>query len=217
MNFRFKLSRRLARIKLGAIIAAAFVLGCGLTSSGPTVDRIDNINIIPGRVTLLPFQAAPLTLVVTTSHGDPASPSSLTWSATGGTIVNNGLFGGVVHITYTAPAQPGNYAIIVTTVTGTPSASASMAVTAAAVPVNAVSVSPANFSLALADTTTLSATLADSTGAVIFGRAIDWTTSDAGVTTVLATGFVRAINAGTATITATSEGHSGSAVVTVRP
>ena len=113
MNFRFKLSRRLARIKLGAIIAAAFVLGCGLTQAGPVVDRIDHISIIPGRVTLLPFQAAPLTLVVTTSHGDPASPGSLTWSATGGTIVNNGIIAGVPHLTYTAPPQTGTYQIIV--------------------------------------------------------------------------------------------------------
>ena len=217
MNFRFKLSRRLARIKLGAIIAAAFVLGCGLTQSGPVVDRIDHISIIPGRITLLPFQAAPLSLVVTTSHGDPASPGSLTWSATGGTIVNNGIIAGVPHLTYTAPAQTGTYQIIVTTVTGTPTATASIAVTATAVPVNAVSVTPASVSLALADTTTLSATLADATGAAIFGRAIDWTSSDAGIATVLATGFVRAIGAGTATITATSEGHSSTAVVTVRP
>jgi len=217
MNFRFKLSRRLARIKLGAIIAAAFVLGCGLTQAGPVVDRIDHISIIPGRVTLLPFQAAPLTLVVTTSHGDPASPGSLTWSATGGTIVNNGIIAGVPHLTYTAPAQTGNYQLIVTTVTGTPTATASIAVTATAVPVNAVSVTPASVSLALADTTTLSATLADATGAAIFGRAIDWTSSDAGIATVLATGFVRAIGAGTATITATSEGHSSTAVVTVGP
>jgi len=34
---------------------------------------------------------------------------------------------------------------------------------------------------------------------------------------VLATGFVRAMAAGTATITATTEGHSGTAVVTVLP
>jgi hypothetical protein len=216
MNFRFKLSRRLARIPLGAIIAGAFVLGCGLTQSGPKVDRIDNISIIPGRVTLLPSQAAPLTLAVTTSHGDPASPGSLTWSTTGGTIVNNGSFGGAQHITYTAPSQPGSYQLIVTTVTGTPTATATMTVTLTAVPVSNVSITPGSVSLAVADTTTLQATLWDSTGNVIFGRATDWTTSDAGIATVLATGFVRAIAAGSATITATSEGHSGMAVVTVR-
>ncbi|HEV2671400.1 MAG TPA: Ig-like domain-containing protein [Gemmatimonadales bacterium] len=181
------------------------------------MDRIDNINIVPGRITLLPFQSAPLTLVVTTSHGDPASPGSLTWSTTGGTVINNGIIGGVPHITYTAPSQAGSYQLIVTTVTGTPTATASITVTLTAVPVSAVTVTPGSVSLALADTTTLQAKLADSTGNVIFGRAIDWTTSDAGVATVLATGFVRAIAAGSATITATSEGHSGTAVVTVRP
>jgi len=48
------------------------------------------------------------------------------------------------------------------------------------------------------------------------GRAITWSSSDPTVATVLATGFVRAVGAGTATITATSEGHSGTAAVTVK-
>jgi len=51
---------------------------------------------------------------------------------------------------------------------------------------------------------------------VLVGRAITWSSSDPTVATVLATGFVRAVGAGTATITATSEGHSGTAAVTVK-
>ena len=90
-----------------------------------------------------------------------------------------------------------------------------MTVTSTPVPVGSVTVTPGSVSLAVADTTTLRAALADSTGSVIVGRAIEWSSSDPGVADVLVTGFVRAIAPGTVTITATSEGRSGTAVVTV--
>jgi trimeric autotransporter adhesin len=215
MNFKFKLSRRLARMKLAAI-AATLALGCQLTSSGPFVDRIEGINVQPGRLSLLPFQSADLSLLITTSRGGTPDLGSLQWSVTGGTIANNGIIAGAVHMTYTSPAQAGTYLLIVTTVTDTPVDTAHFVVTLTPVPVNAVSVAPGTVSLAAGDTTTLHATLTDSTGAVLLGREITWSTSDASIATVLATGFVRAVAPGSATVTATAEGHSGSAVVTVK-
>ena len=206
---------KLARIGLGAVTAGALVLGCNLSSS-PEVVRIDGIQIAPARLSLLPFQAAGLTIDVITSRGGVDPTSSLQWSTTGGTITNNGTIAGLLHVTYTSPAQPGNYLFIVTTVTRTPADTARIAVTTTPVPVSAVTVTPAAVSLVVGDTTSLSATLTDSSGSVLVGRAIDWSSSDASVATVLATGLVRAVAAGTATITATSEGHSGTAVVTVK-
>ena len=209
MSLRFKLP-------LGAVIAGTLVLGCNLSSS-PVIVRIEDIRIAPARLSLLPYQAAGLTIDVITSRDGGDATSLLQWSTTGGTIVNNGKIAGVLHATYTSPAQPGNYLLIVTTVTRTPADTAKIAVTVTPVPVNAVTVTPAAVSLAVGDTATLSATLTDSTGSALFGRAVEWSSSDPTVATVLATGFVRAIAAGTATITATSEGHSGTAVVTVKP
>jgi len=206
---------KLARIRLGAVTAGTLLLGCNLSSS-PEVVRIDGIQIAPARLSLLPFQAAGLTIDVITSRGGVDPTSSLQWSTTGGTITNNGTIAGLLHVTYTSPAQPGNYLFIVTTVTHTPADTAKIAVTITPVPVNAVTVTPGTVSLVLGDTTSLSATLTDSTGSVLVGRAITWSSSDPTVATVLATGFVRAVGAGTATITATSEGHSGTAAVTVK-
>ena len=207
---------KLARIKLGAVIAGTLALGCNLSSS-PVVVRIDGIRIAPPRLSLLPFQAAGLTIDVITSRDGGDATSLLQWSTTGGTIVNNGKIAGVLHATYTSPAQPGNYLLIVTTVTRTPADTAKIAVTVTPVPVTAVTVTPAAVSLVVGDTTTLSATLTDSTGSALFGRAITWSSSDPSVATVLVTGLVRGITAGTVTITATCEGHSGTAVVTVKP
>src|SRR5438105_10340610 len=185
---------KLARIKLGAVIAGTLALGCNLSSS-PVVVRIDGIRIAPARLSLLPFQAAGLTIDVITSRDGTDPTSSLQWSTTGGTIVNNGKIAGVLHATYTSPAQPGNYLLIVTTITHTPADTAKIAVTVTPVPVNAVTVTPAAVSLVVGDTTTLSATLTDSTGSALFGRAIEWSSSDPTVATVLVTGFVRAIAA----------------------
>ena len=216
MNFKFKLSRRLARMKLGAVIAGTLLLGCSLSSS-PVIARVEGIQIRPGRVSLLPFQAAPLTVVVITSRGIDSSgaAAALVWSTTGGTIINNGILAGVRYITYTSPAQPGNYLFVVTTPTGTPADTASFTVTTTPVPVNKVAVTPATVSLALGDTTRLYATLTDSTGSTVFGRAITWSSSAPTVAMAFDIGFIRATAVGTATITATSEGYSGTAVVTV--
>jgi len=197
------------------VTAGTLVLGCSLSSS-PAIVRIDGIRIAPARLSLLPYQTAGLTINVATSRGGTDVTSSLQWSTTGGTITNNGTIAGIIHMSYTSPAQPGNYLLIVTTVTRTPADTAKIAVTITPVPVHAVTVTPGTVSLVLADTTTLSATLTDSTGSALFGRAITWSSSNPNVATVLATGFVRAIAAGTTTITATCEGHSGTAVVTVK-
>ena len=204
--------------KLGAVIAGTLVVAaCGLTSSGPEVSRIEGIDITPGRVSLVPFQAADLILVVTLSRGDSGALATLQWSTTGGVISNNYVVNGVRHVTYQSPAQAGNYLFIVTTVTGFPADTAQIAVATTPVPVHTVTVIPATVNLVAGDTTMLRAALTDSTGSALFGRLIEWTTSDAGVATVLASGFVRAVAAGTVTITATAEGHSGTAVVTVAP
>jgi hypothetical protein len=52
-------------------------------------------------------------------------------------------------------------------------------------------------------------------GTIVTGRTISWTSSNPSVATVSATGTVTTLLAGSATITATSEGKSGSALLTV--
>src|SRR5258708_17943136 len=81
----------------------------------PVIARIEGIQVAPTRLSLLPFQAAPLTINVYTGQSGVDATSLLQWSTTGGSIVNNGTIGGVVHITYTPPSQPGTSLLIVTT------------------------------------------------------------------------------------------------------
>jgi uncharacterized protein YjdB len=82
-------------------------------------------------------------------------------------------------------------------------------------PVARVTVAPGTVSLAVGATRTLTATTTDASGSPLAGRAVSWSSSATSVATVTSAGLVRAVGPGTATITATSEGVSGTASVTV--
>jgi uncharacterized protein YjdB len=87
--------------------------------------------------------------------------------------------------------------------------------TAAAVPVVSVTVSPSSVSLGVGQATQLSATPRDEQGNVLTGRLVTWSSAAPAVAGVSSTGLVTAVASGSTTITATSEGHSGTAGVTV--
>jgi hypothetical protein len=67
----------------------------------------------------------------------------------------------------------------------------------------------------VAGTQQFTATLRDASGNVLTGRTISWTSSNLSVATVSGSGLALGVVAGTATITATSEGQSGTAALTV--
>src|SRR5205085_2857394 len=109
-----------------------------------------------------------------------------------------GVGGGTATITATSEGHAGTATIVVT-----------------AVPVTSVSVSPASASVPQGQTVQLTATPRDASGNALSGRAVTWTSSNTSVATVTNTGRVSGVTAGSATITATSEGQSGTALVTV--
>jgi hypothetical protein len=86
--------------------------------------------------------------------------------------------------------------------------------TAPPVPVASVDVTPAADTVRAGLTTELTATPRDAQGNALTGRTITWSSDDETVATV-DMGVVTGESAGTATITAESEGESGSADVTV--
>jgi uncharacterized protein YjdB len=80
-------------------------------------------------------------------------------------------------------------------------------------PVNAVTIEPALATLDVGEVIQLNAALRDQDGSIL-DRPITWTTSDQTVASVT-NGLVTAIGAGTATISATAEGKTGNAAITV--
>lgn len=81
--------------------------------------------------------------------------------------------------------------------------------------VRTVSVSPSTASIAVGATTSLAATLLDQKGASMTGPTVSWSSASTAVATVSAAGVVTGVTAGTATISATASGVSGSATITV--
>src|SRR5439155_19738294 len=84
-------------------------------------------------------------------------------------------------------------------------------------PVASVTVTPAAAALAVGATVQLTAATKDAAGNLLAGRTVTWAGSRLAVAMVSGTGLVTGVTGGSATITATSEGKSGTATITVQP
>jgi len=82
--------------------------------------------------------------------------------------------------------------------------------------VKTVDVSPSSKTIHVGETVQLHVTLKDADGRTLTGRSVAWTSSDNSDAIVSSTGLVLGISSGDATITATSEGKSGSAKIKVQ-
>lgn len=82
-------------------------------------------------------------------------------------------------------------------------------------PVATVTINPPSSTLLPQQTAQLAATTLDASGGVLSGRTITWSSSASAVATVNTSGLVTAVAPGTAEITATSEGRTGSMTATV--
>lgn len=79
-----------------------------------------------------------------------------------------------------------------------------------------VELSPADTTLGFENTLQLTATVKDGTGATIAGAGVTWSTSNAAIASVSASGLVTGVEYGTATITATSGSVSATRSITVQ-
>ena len=194
----------------GVALGPATITATSEGQSGTSAITVTNVPV--ASVTVSPT-AAGVTVGATTqltatpkdANGTALSGRVVTWAtsnAAAATVSASGLVTGVAAgsatITATSEGQSGTSAITVTNV-----------------PVASVTVSPATASITVGATTQLTATPKDANGTALTGRAVTWATSNASVATVSTTGRVTGVTAGSATITATSEGKSGTSAITV--
>jgi len=168
-----------------------------------------SVMVTPATVTVNVAFTTTLTATVRDVNDAVVANAPVTWSSDGPLIASvsqAGVVTGLLPGTATVTASSGGK-------------SGTAAVTVQLAPVASVTVSPSTLNLRNRNgerTGTLTATLRDALDNILTGRAVAWTSSDSSVATVDQTGVVTARDRGDATVTATSEGKSGTATVTVR-
>jgi uncharacterized protein YjdB len=168
---------------------------------------VATVSVSPATPTLTPGAVVQLTPTLRDASGATLTNRVVTWTSSnnalatvsGGGLVTAVAVGGRVTITGTSEGQSGTAAVSIV-----------------APIVTSVAVSPTTTSVSSGGTTPLTAIVRDQNNIIMTGRVVTWTTSNAAIVTVSPIGLVTGISAGgPVTITATSEGKSGTAAVTV--
>src|SRR5205809_378548 len=179
----------------------------GTSSVTITPVPVASVDVTPAPASVQLGATRQLTAAPKDANGNPLTGRVATWQtadATGATVDANGLVtgkgaGGPVAITAASEGKSGTSAITVTLT-----------------PVASVDVAPPTGSIQVGATLQLTATPKDANGKPLTGRSVTWQTGDAAVADVNAGGMVTGKTVGgPVTITATSEGKSGTAAVTV--
>lgn len=226
MNWRFKLSIRLALLR-NAVLAAAAFTACTADRQNLTepasvaldstyIEGAWRFNPSVGSVTVAPTTASlavggsvDLVATVTSTWGTTIYGRTIAWT-TGSTSVATvsstgrvtGIAAGVTTIRATTAGKTGTATVTVTAAPSQPPAVAT------------VTVAPSTSTVAAGATVQFTATTKGSEG-MILDRVVTWASNAAAVATISSTGLVTGVGAGTAMITATSEGRSATATVTV--
>jgi trimeric autotransporter adhesin len=183
----------------------------GLATGSATITvipAIAEVVVTPTPTNVVINTSAQLTATLHDAAGAtiPIAGRTVTWSSSSDAIATVSATGsvtgkalGTATITATAEGKSGTATVVVTNI-----------------PVASVTITPLAGALTVGDTKTLTPITKDDAGNVLTGRAVTWTSSDPAVASIIPnTGVLTAKAPGTATITASSEGKTGTLLVTV--
>jgi uncharacterized protein YjdB len=181
------------------------------SASTPTpAPVVTTVVVAPSSPSIAVGANATLQATVRDAQGNVMSGQTVSWSSdnTGAATVNaNGVVTGVAAgsatITAACAGKSGTASVTVTSTSPPPPV------------VTTVTVAPSTASLAVGATAPLTPTVRDAQGNVMTGQTIVWSTSNSAIATVTANGVVTGVVAGSATITATCSGKTGSSAITV--
>jgi trimeric autotransporter adhesin len=167
---------------------------------------VATVEVYPPSLSLTVGASQGLSVVLRAQNGSEITGRPVAWASADVAVATVSSAGMVTAV------APGT-----TTVSATSEGqSGSATVTVTNVPVASVSVSPESASLTVGGTRQFTATTRAQDGTVLTGRTVTWSTGNASVATVnSSTGLVTAVAPGSTSVTASSEGQSGSATVTV--
>ena len=167
---------------------------------------VANVTVSPSTVSLTTGATQQITVTTSDASGNVLTGRTVTWQSANtavATVTQSGL------ITAVGPGS--------TTVTATSEGkTGTVSVTVTPPPVGSVTITPSTATVNVAFTTQLTATVRDVNGATVSGASVTWSTDSPLIATVSQTGVVTGLSPGTATITATSGGKSGTATITVQ-
>jgi uncharacterized protein YjdB len=166
---------------------------------------VASVTVSPASASLSIGATQQLTATPKDGSGNTLTGRTITWASdntAAATVSSSGLVRGVAagtaNVTATCEGQ-----------------SASSTITVVVVPVASVAVTPSPASVQVGSTVQLTATPKDASGNTLTGRTITWASDNTAAATVSSSGLVSGVAAGTANVTATCEGKSGSSAVTV--
>ena len=193
------------RPERAAIVVAALVLACSAAEvTGPN-ESIQTILVAPPTATVAVGATLSLEAEVRTATGDVIGSQRIAWSSEDVAIADvssNGVVTGLkVGTVLIAASARGHDAFARVTVNPTPVAS--------------VRLSSTHQSLFVGQVTQLTADPLDGSGRLLANRPVTWTSSDVDIATVTESGLVTALSPGGTIITATAEGRSAFASITV--
>ncbi len=194
---------RIARhLSLATSLIIVASCGGGETAAPKVVATVD---VLPTSLSLAPGQSTPLAATAREASGEvitgravswiSSDPSTATVSAGG---VVTAVRDGSTSVTASIDGRTGTASVVVRT------------------PVAAVVITPRTVALEVGKAPTqLSAVPRDGAGNALTGRPVQWTSSAPTVASVSQTGLVTAVAPGTATVSALSEGVTGTSTITV--
>ncbi|MDQ6611715.1 MAG: Ig-like domain-containing protein, partial [Gemmatimonadota bacterium] len=187
-----------------ALVAALAGTACG-DSTAPTGITVASLEVTAPTLTIRAGNTLTLTASVHDAAGKAIDNVPVTWSSSNAavaTVSNSGVVSanaaGEVTIAASALGKSAVAKIVITDRN-----------------VATVLVLPTSVSVRIATTFALVAQTLDVDGKVLTNRAVAWSSSNTSIATVNSSGTITGIATGVATITATSEGHTATAAVTV--
>ncbi|MFP4597253.1 MAG: Ig-like domain-containing protein [Persicimonas sp.] len=188
----------------GVVEITATAEGVVGTAQVAVDNPVETVEVSPSAPTIEVTDTLQLSAVAKDSSGRIVSVPSFTWTSQDPQVVSvdsDGLIEGLEGGSASVTAQVDNVTATVDITVEDP--------------VHSVVVSPSSSSVEVTETVQLSADLEDKAGNALSGRTVSWSSDDTDIATVDSTGQVTAVAGGTATITAESEGETGTAEVSV--
>ncbi len=168
---------------------------------------VASVTLSPTTLSLVAGTDAPLAASLTDGKGNALDGREVSWSSSDDRVATvradgtvTGVAKGKATITATAEGKK---------------ATAAITVADAIAPVAAVTLSAGTRSLKVGETTTWTASIRDARGRALTDRAITWSSSTPTVASVSATGVITALAAGSADISAESEGKRASERISI--